>query len=62
MDEYFQDLVIRVQVFIIKVRRRMYKRVIREFKGIQMRSQENLQKFNFIVDLVSFIRNFFKWL
>lgn len=62
MDEYFQDLVIRVQVFIIKVRRRMYKRVIREFKGIQMRSQENLQKFNFIVDLVSFSRNFFKQL
>lgn len=61
MDEYFQDLVIRVQVFIIKVRRRMYKRVIREFKGIQMCSQENLQKFNFIVDLVSFSINFFKW-
>lgn len=61
MDEYPQDPVTRAQALTTKVRRRMYKRAIREFKGIQMRSQENLQKLNFTVDLVSFTRNSFKW-
>lgn len=61
MDEYPQDPVTRAQALTTKVRRRMYKRAIREFKGIQMRSQENLQKLNFTVDLVSFSRNSFKW-
>lgn len=60
MDEYPQDPVTRAQALTTKVRRRMYKRAIREFKGIQMRSQENLQKLNFTVDLVSFTRNSFK--
>lgn len=61
MDEYPQDPVTRAQALTTKVRRRMYKRAIREFKGIQMRSQENLQKLNFTVDLVSFSINSFKW-
>ena len=52
MDEYPQDPVTRAQALTNKVRRRMYKRAVREFKGIQMRSQENLQKLNFTVDLV----------
>lgn len=59
MDEYPQDPVTRAQALTTKVR--MYKRAIREFKGIQMRSQENLQKLNFTVDLVSFSINSFKW-
>lgn len=56
MDEYPQDPVTRAQALTTKVRRRMYKRAIREFKGIQMRSQENLQKLNFTVDLIQYAK------
>lgn len=56
MDEYPQDPVTRAQALTNKVRRRMYKRAVREFKGIQMRSQENLQKLNFTVDLIQYAK------
>lgn len=38
-----------------KVRRRMYKRAVRDLKNVQMRSRESLAKLNFTVDLVSTI-------
>lgn len=57
MDEYPQDPVSRAKTLTTKVRRWMYKRAVKEFKGIQLRSQENLQKLNFTVDLVRVYQN-----
>ncbi|XP_048732411.2 perilipin-2-like isoform X2 [Ostrea edulis] len=56
MDEYPQDPVSRAKTLTTKVRRRMYKRAVKEFKGIQLRSQENLQKLNFTVDLIQYAK------
>ncbi|XP_061172993.1 perilipin-2-like isoform X2 [Saccostrea echinata] len=56
MDEYPQDPVSRAQTLTTKVRRRMYKRAVKEFKGIQLRSKENLQKLNFTVDLIQYAK------
>ncbi|KAK3601189.1 hypothetical protein CHS0354_004389 [Potamilus streckersoni] len=39
-----------------KVRHRMYKRAMKDFKGLQMRSQETLSKLNFTVNLIQYAK------
>ncbi|KAL3865647.1 hypothetical protein ACJMK2_043013 [Sinanodonta woodiana] len=39
-----------------KVRQRMYKRAMKDFKGLQMRSQETLSKLNFTVNLIQYAK------
>ncbi|KAJ8304834.1 hypothetical protein KUTeg_018417 [Tegillarca granosa] len=52
MDEFsVQNPVTRVSHLTTKVRRRMYKRAVKDLKNVQMRSLESLAKLNFTVDL-----------
>jgi perilipin-2 len=43
----------RVTSLSSKLRERMYKRAMKDLKGLQMRSKEKLEGLNFTVDLVS---------
>ena len=38
----------------------MYKRAMRDLRGLRVRSQERLEKLNFTIDLVSFTENIIK--
>ena len=44
----------RVTALSSKLRQRMYKRAMRDLRGLRVRSQERLEKLNFTIDLVSF--------
>ncbi|KAJ8310928.1 hypothetical protein KUTeg_011520 [Tegillarca granosa] len=53
LDEFsVENSVTRVSHLTTKVRRRMYKRAVKDLKNVQMRSLESLAKLNFTVDLV----------
>lgn len=56
MDEYPLSPVTRARHLTTKVRRRLYKRALKELKTVQLRSQENLQKFNFTIDLIQYAK------
>ena len=46
----------RVSALSTKLRQRMYKRAMRDLRGLQVRSQERLQKLHFTVDLVCIVK------
>lgn len=54
MDEYPPNAVTRATSLTGKVRKRMYNKAMRDMKRLQLRSQENLAKLSFTVDLVRF--------
>ena len=55
MDEYTPNPITRASNLTGKVRKRMYNRAMRDMRALQLRSQENLAKLSFTVDLVNFI-------
>ena len=55
MDEYPPNPITRASNLTGKVRKRMYNRAMRDMRALQLRSQENLAKLSFTVDLVNSI-------
>ncbi|XP_052797266.1 perilipin-2-like isoform X1 [Mya arenaria] len=47
----------RVTALSSKLRQRMYKRAMRDLKGLQIRSQEKIEKLNFTVDLIEYAKS-----
>lgn len=62
MDEYPPNAVTRATCLTGKVRKRMYNKAMRDMKRLQLRSQENLAKLSFTVDLVRFWLHFHAYL
>lgn len=57
MDEAsLENPIIRASHLTTKVRKRMYRRAVRDLKNVQMRSKEALSKLNFTVNLISYAR------
>ncbi|XP_060068878.1 perilipin-2-like isoform X2 [Ylistrum balloti] len=56
MDEYPPSTVGRAKDLTTKLRRRMYKRALKDLRNVQVRSQENLAKLSFTVDLIDYAK------
>ncbi|XP_076102334.1 perilipin-2-like isoform X1 [Mytilus galloprovincialis] len=56
MDEYPPNAVTRATCLTGKVRKRMYNKAMRDMKRLQLRSQENLAKLSFTVDLIQYAK------
>ncbi|XP_021345918.1 perilipin-2-like isoform X1 [Mizuhopecten yessoensis] len=56
MDEYPPNPVGRAKDLTTKLRRRMYKRAMKDLRNVQVRSQENLAKLSFTVDLIDYAK------
>ncbi|XP_069137293.1 perilipin-2-like isoform X2 [Argopecten irradians] len=56
MDEYPPSPVGRAKDLTTKLRRRMYKRALKDLRNVQVRSQESLAKLSFTVDLIDYAK------
>ncbi|XP_033742966.1 perilipin-2-like isoform X2 [Pecten maximus] len=56
MDEYPPSSVGRAKDLTSKLRRRMYKRALKDLRNVQVRSQESLAKLSFTVDLIDYAK------